>query len=63
MSDIKTVVKSSGVSQTFEKEKLFTIVEKTLAFCNEHGRPGERFRHTLDRVGWEPLKQELTEES
>lgn len=47
----------------FEKEKLFTIVEKTLAFFNEHGRPGERFRHTLDRVGWEPLKQELTEES
>ena len=29
----------------FEKEKLFTIVEKTLAFFNKHGRPGERFRH------------------
>lgn len=46
----------------FEKEKLFTIVEKTLAFFIKHGRPGERFRHTLDRVGWDLLKQELTEE-
>ena len=26
MSDIKTVVKSSGVSQTFEKEKLFKVL-------------------------------------
>jgi len=46
----------------FEKEKLFTIVEKTLAFFSKHGRPGERFRHTLDRVGWELLKQELSQE-
>jgi len=46
----------------FEKEKLFAIVEKTLAFFSKHGRPGERFRHTLDRVGWDLLKQELGQE-
>ena len=46
----------------FEKENLFTIMEKTLGFFTKHGRPGERFRHTLDRIGWDVLKQELTDE-
>ncbi len=45
----------------FEKEKLFPLVEKTLAFFVRHGRPGERFRDTVERVGWDALRKELTE--
>jgi len=43
----------------FSKEKLHEIIEITLAFFEEYGRPGERFGNTLDRVGWDLLKNRL----
>lgn len=46
----------------FAKEKLFPLIEKTLAFFTAHGRAGERFRDTVERVGWDVLKKELTAE-
>lgn len=46
----------------FEKEKLFPVVEKTLAFFSKYGRAGERFRDTVDRVGWDAFKKELLAE-
>lgn len=47
------------LSLIFEKEKLFPLVEKTLAFFSRHGRSGERFRDTVERVGWDALSKEL----
>ncbi|MDA8227348.1 MAG: 4Fe-4S binding protein [Desulfitobacterium hafniense] len=45
----------------FEKEALDRIVEKTLDFYQEHGKQGERFGHTLDRVGSDLLVNSLKE--
>ena len=43
----------------FGKTELFSIVEKTFAFFSTHGQPGERFRSTVERVGWDLLTKEL----
>lgn len=43
----------------FDTDKLYDIVETTLQFFAKHGKAGERFGNTLERVGWEPLRQEL----
>jgi len=43
----------------FSKEDLHKVIEATLAFFEEHGKPGERFGNTLDRVGWDLLKTGL----
>lgn len=43
----------------FSKEELHKVIEATLAFFEEHGKPGERFGNTLDRVGWDLLKDRL----
>jgi len=45
----------------FLKEDLHKVIEATLAFFEEHGKPGERFGNTLDRVGWDLLKNRLEE--
>jgi len=45
----------------FSKEDLHKVIEATLAFFEEHGKPGERFGNTLDRVGWDLLKNRLEE--
>lgn len=41
------------------KEKLFQVVDATLAFFQKYGKPSERFRLTVERVGWDVLKREL----
>ncbi|MEM5766882.1 MAG: 4Fe-4S binding protein [Bacillota bacterium] len=43
----------------FSTEVLHRVIEITLAFFTKHGKQGERFANTLDRVGWELLKKEL----
>lgn len=43
----------------FDQEQLFRVVDNTLAFFIHHGRPGERFRDTVERVGWAVLGKEL----
>ncbi|WP_206812628.1 4Fe-4S binding protein [Paradesulfitobacterium ferrireducens] len=43
------------------KEKLFSIIDATMGFFAKYAKPGERFRVTLERVGWELLEQELRE--
>ena len=37
----------------FEENKLYDIVEAALSFFEKNAKPGERFRNTIDRVGWE----------
>lgn len=46
----------------FTKEKLFRVIDATLVFFAKYARPGERFRVTLERVGWELLKAVLEAE-
>lgn len=41
------------------KEELHRVVEATLDFFAEYANPGERFANTLDRVGWDLLKDKL----
>ena len=43
----------------YYKADLFTIIDKTLEFFKKYGKRNERFRDTLDRVGWELLINEL----
>ncbi len=44
-----------------EKEQLFRVVDAAIAFFQEHGKPGERFRRTIDRIGEDQLKEKLEE--
>ena len=46
----------------FSKEKLFRIVDATLAFFAKYAKHGERFRVTIERVGWELLRTWLEQE-
>ena len=41
----------------FEESKLYEIVDVTLKFFAEHGKPGERFAACLERVGWENFEK------
>lgn len=43
----------------FDEQKLFEIVEITLKFFAENAKAGERFRNTLERVGWEKFIAEV----
>lgn len=43
----------------FSEEELIRVIDATLTFFEEHGRAGERFGKTLDRVGWDLLAQYL----
>jgi len=39
--------------KVFNREELHEIIEKTLKFYKKYGQKKERFRNTLDRVGWD----------
>jgi anaerobic sulfite reductase subunit C len=43
----------------FSTEELFRVVDATLLFFEKHGKQSERFRNTVDRVGWELLQEEV----
>ncbi|QNU65260.1 4Fe-4S binding protein [Ruminiclostridium herbifermentans] len=43
----------------FSTEELFKIVDITLKFYEKHAKQGERFRNTVDRVGWDLLEKEF----
>ncbi|CVK20503.1 MULTISPECIES: 4Fe-4S binding protein [Sporomusa] len=45
----------------FEEDKLHVIVETALQFFADNGKPSERFRNTLDRVGWDAFQIKLKE--
>lgn len=44
-----------------EKENLFKVIDATIEFFKEHGKQGERFRFTIDRIGVDKLKKKLEE--
>ena len=41
------------------KEQLFKVIDRSLEFFQKYGKKAERFRNTLDRVGWEVFEKEL----
>lgn len=43
----------------YDEIQLFAIINQTLLFFKEHGKKGERFHHTLERVGWDAFYQHL----
>lgn len=45
----------------FSKEDVHTVVETTLEFFRKYGKSSERFRNTLDRVGWDLFQNDLDE--
>ena len=45
----------------YDEDTLFKVVDRTLAFYTEYGKPSERFGITLERVGWEKFKAALEE--
>lgn len=45
----------------FDESKLFKIVDAALKFFADNAKAGERFRNTLDRVGWEKFIDDVKE--
>lgn len=43
----------------FSTDELFKVVDATLKFYETHGKASERFRNTVDRVGWDLLEKEV----
>lgn len=41
------------------KEELFKIADAALDFFDKNANPGERFRLTIERVGWEKFKSKI----
>lgn len=42
-----------------DEDVLYRVVEAALNFFEKNARPGERFRNTLDRVGWDDFVSEV----
>lgn len=43
------------------EEELYKVVDAAVGFFECHGKPKERFRFTIDRVGWEEFKKTIEE--
>ena len=44
-----------------DKEKLFRVCDAAVQFFADHAKPGERFKFTLDRVGWDKFRNVILE--
>ena len=42
-----------------EKEAVFRVADAALDFFDRYGKPGERFRGTIERMGWKKFKAEM----
>ncbi|MDR3092232.1 MAG: 4Fe-4S binding protein [Clostridiales bacterium] len=45
-----------------DKDALFRAADAALAFFDKYAKPGERFRVTIERAGWEAFRQTLETE-
>lgn len=43
------------------EEQLFRVADRVIQFFEEHARPGERFKFTIDRIGAEKFRKEMEE--
>ena len=44
-----------------DEDTLFRVADAAINFFAEHANPGERFAKTLDRVGWDSLREKVEE--
>ncbi|MBR1529232.1 MAG: 4Fe-4S binding protein [Oscillospiraceae bacterium] len=44
-----------------DKEKLLKICDTAIQFFDDHANPGERFKFTIDRVGWDEFRKTISE--
>jgi len=44
-----------------DREVLFRVADAALAFFDEYGVPGERFRTAIDRAGWDTFREKIRE--
>ncbi|MPN59338.1 hypothetical protein SDC9_207059 [bioreactor metagenome] len=44
-----------------DRETLFRVADAAMAFFDRHGKPGERFRATVERAGWQTFKETMQE--
>lgn len=42
-----------------DKEQLFRVTDAAIEFFAKHGKSGERFKFTIDRIGWEVFQEEM----
>ncbi|MDR1297731.1 MAG: 4Fe-4S binding protein [Deltaproteobacteria bacterium] len=42
-----------------DSEQVLKLADQALDFFAKHGKPGERFRNTVDRVGWEEFSGQI----
>lgn len=47
------------VSRLVQREEIEKIVESAMLFFKKEGVPGERFRQTIDRVGWDDAEKSI----
>lgn len=43
------------------EEQLYRVTDAAIQFFADHAKPGERFKFTLDRVGWDKFKKAMEE--
>lgn len=43
------------------EEQLYRVTDSAIQFFDDNGKPSERFKFTIDRVGWDALKKVLEE--
>lgn len=56
----KNVAQGRALSQVFtDKEEALNVIEKAILFYREHGKTGERFSQTIERLGFEAVEQQL----
>jgi dissimilatory sulfite reductase (desulfoviridin) alpha/beta subunit len=42
-----------------DRETVFRVMDAALAFFEKHGKPGERSRVVITRIGWNKFKKEM----
>lgn len=56
----KQISQGRALNKVFtSKEEAMDIIEKTILFFRENGKPGERFALTVDRLGFENVENEI----
>ena len=55
----KKIRLGTPVSQLFEENEVYDMIEKTMLFFKDQGISGERLSDTVERIGWENVEKIL----
>lgn len=57
-----TINKGSSILPLIKsEEQLYRVTDAAIQFFNDNGKPSERFKFTIDRVGWDALQKAVEE--